>query len=71
MVAKAAMFTSHTTAPIFSASLIVSRPTAYGLMRVLGARAKLAVGLEVGVFTSLAAGEEWLATPEPGHESRQ
>ncbi len=50
---------------------VVSRPTAYGLMRVLGARAKLAVGLEVGVFTSLAAGEEWLATPQPGPGTRQ
>jgi len=48
---------------------VVFRPSTFGVMRMLGARAKLVVGIEVGVFTNLDAGEEWLTLPHPEPDS--
>jgi hypothetical protein len=44
---------------------VVSRPTSFGLMRMLGARAKLTAGVEVGVFIATEEAEAWLASPLP------
>jgi len=44
---------------------VVSRPTSFGLMRMLGARAKLIAGIDVGVFLDLGEAEAWLSAPKP------
>jgi hypothetical protein len=44
---------------------VVSRPTSFGLMRMLAARAKLTAGIDVGVFLDLHAADVWLSAPHP------
>jgi hypothetical protein len=44
---------------------VVSRPTSFGLMRMLSARAKLTAGIDVEVFLDFHAADEWLAAPHP------
>jgi hypothetical protein len=44
---------------------VVSRPTSFGLMRMLAARAKLTAGIDVGVFLDLHSADAWLSAPYP------
>lgn len=44
---------------------VVARPTSFGLMRMLSARAKLTAGIDVEVFLDLHAADTWLSTPHP------
>jgi hypothetical protein len=44
---------------------VVARPTSFGLMRMLSARAKLTAGIDVDVFLDLHAAEAWLSAPHP------
>lgn len=44
---------------------VVSRPTSFGLMRMLAARAKLTAGIDVGVFLDLHSADAWLSAPHP------
>jgi hypothetical protein len=44
---------------------VVSRPTSFGLMRMLSARAKLTAGIEVDVFLDLHTADAWLSAPHP------
>jgi len=41
-------------------AIVSTRPASYGMMRVLAARAQLALGMSVAVFFDVPRAEEWL-----------
>jgi hypothetical protein len=44
-------------------AIVSTRPASYGMMRVLAARAHLALGMRVGIFFDARRAAEWLDEP--------